>query len=89
MSDRPPSYPVNTICLPSGDHEGVVSPFSGTLDAADLFVLLHVENDEVVAVATLRGDGEVAPVGRERAGRIDEAEALVVRVQRRPSRAAA
>src|SRR6266487_4818253 len=28
-SDRPPSYPVNTSCFPSGDHDGVVSPLSG------------------------------------------------------------
>src|SRR5712692_10399429 len=26
--DRPPSYPVNTSRLPSGDHDGVVSPRS-------------------------------------------------------------
>ena len=29
-SESPPSYPVNTSRFPSGDHDGVVSPFSGT-----------------------------------------------------------
>ena len=52
-------------------------------DAPDLLASLHVEDDEVVAVLVLGGDGEEAPVGRERPGRVDEAQALVVAVERR------
>ena len=53
-------------------------PVQRQRDAAHLLVLLHVEDHEVVAVPALRGDGEVAAVGRPRAGRVDEAQALVI-----------
>ena len=54
----------------------------GDADAAELFVLLHVEDHEVVAILVLRRDREVAPVRGERARRIDEPQALIVRVER-------
>src|SRR2546426_10880036 len=93
MIRRPPRstlFPYTTLfrspceheLLPVGRPRRRREPVERDADAADLFVLLHIENHEIVAVLALRGDREIPPVGRERAGRVDEAEALVVRVQR-------
>src|SRR5207245_9535138 len=58
------------------------------LDAPHLVAPLGVEDDEVVLILVLRRDGGVATVGGEGARRVDEAQALVVVVERRLDEAA-
>ena len=80
----------------AGEHEllPVRRPLRGLqsvqadVDPALFAPALDVENDQVVAVFPLRGDGEVTAVGRERAGGIDEAQAFVIVVLRRFDEAA-
>ena len=64
--------------LPVGRPGRRREPVQGQRDTAHLLVLFHVEDHEVVAVPMLGRDGEVAAVRRERARRVDEAQALVV-----------
>ena len=49
--------------LPVGRPRRRREPVERDADAADLFVLLHIENHEIVAVLALRGDREIPPVG--------------------------
>ena len=53
------------------------------MNAARFAPALDVENDQVIAVLALGGDGEIAPIGRKRAGRIDEPQTFVIVVLRR------
>src|SRR6266702_8434746 len=74
----------------AGEHEllavgrpgGCGEPVQGDSDAPHLAVPLDVEDHEVVPVLVFRRDGEVAAVRRKGAGRVNEAQALEVAVER-------
>ena len=74
--------------LAVGRPGGRREPVERHLDAPHLVAPLGVEDDEVVLILVLRRDGEVATVGGEGARRVDEAQALVVVVERRLHEAA-
>ncbi len=68
--------------LPVGRPLRRLQPAQADADAPLLTAARHVENHEVIAVFPLGGDRERVAVGRKRACRIDEAQALVVAVLR-------
>ena len=69
--------------LAVGRPGGRREPVEGHLDAPHLLAPLGVEDDQVILVLVLRRDREVAAVGGVGARRVDEAQALVVVVERR------
>ena len=69
--------------LPVGGPGGARRAVQGQRDAPHLAIPLDVEDHQIVTVLVLDGDGELPPVRGERAGGVDEPQALEAGVHRR------